>query len=113
MPTSLASDDTQSSQSLRQPKSTPRGQCRGRSSHHQHAAHIDLWILASTCGFFEAGTAHLHEVVLHDVPDDAELVKVAPAALRAEGLLEADLDVGDRVAAPGGRQELVGKPVAR
>ena len=39
--------------------------------------------------------AHLHEVVLHDITDDAKLVKVAPAPLRANVLLEADLDIGD------------------
>ena len=52
---------------------------------------------------------HLYEVVLHDVADDAELVKVAAAALRAERLLEADLHVADVVPVPGRSEEGVGK----
>ncbi len=42
----------------------------------------------------------LHEVVLHDVADDAVLVKVAPAPLRAEILLESHGDGGYVVAVP-------------
>ena len=52
----------------------------------------------------------LQQVVLHDVADDAELVKVAAAALGAEGLLEDDLDVVDVVAVPGGAEERVAEP---
>src|SRR5690606_24291928 len=52
----------------------------------------------------------LEQVVLHDVADDAELVKVAAAALGAEGLLEDDLDVVDVVAVPGGAEEGVSEP---
>eukprot|EP00955_Chlamydomonas_euryale_P079968 363362-Chlamydomonas_euryale.AAC.16 len=44
--------------------------------------------------------AHLHEVVLHDVADNAVLVKVAAATLRTEVLLEDDLHVVDIVAIP-------------
>ncbi len=53
--------------------------------------------------------AHLDQVVLHDIADNAKLVKVTAAAVGAEGLLEADLHVGNEVAVPRGRQELVRK----
>jgi hypothetical protein len=43
--------------------------------------------------WLEAG----RRTVLHDVADDAKLVKVAPAALGAKGLLEGELDVADKV----------------
>jgi hypothetical protein len=39
----------------------------------------------------------LEQVVLHDVADDAEAIKVAAAAARAEVLLERDLDGRDVV----------------
>ncbi len=50
---------------------------------------------------------HLEQVVLHDVADDAELVKVPATPLGAERLLERDLDVIDVVAVPGRAQERV------
>ena len=53
--------------------------------------------------------AHLCQVILHDIPDDAKLIKVPSAALCAKGLLEANLHIGDEVSVPCGRQELVGK----
>lgn len=53
--------------------------------------------------------AHLCQVILHDITDDAKLIKVPSAALCAKGLLEADLHVGDEVSVPRGRQELIGK----
>ena len=56
------------------------------------------------------GRANLQKVVLHDIPDDAKLVKVAAAPLRAEGLLEADLDVADVIPVPCWLDEVVGKP---
>ena len=64
------------------------------------------------CGtsFTTAPRQHLTEVVLHDVADDAELVEVAAAPVRAKGLLEADLHVADEVAVPRGAQELVREP---
>ena len=52
---------------------------------------------------------NLQQVVLQDVPDDAELVKVAAAALSAEGLLEGDNDGGDVVAVPRGAEDGVGE----
>ncbi len=53
--------------------------------------------------------AHLCQVILHDIPDDAKLIKVPSAALCSKGLLEADLHIGDEIPVPCGRQELVGK----
>jgi hypothetical protein len=53
---------------------------------------------------------YLHEVVLHDVPDDAALVEVAAPALGPEVLLERDCDRGDVVPVEGGRHELVAEP---
>lgn len=55
----------------------------------------------------EGSEVHLEQVVLHDIADDAKFVKVAAAAVGAKGLLEADLHVGDEVAVPRRRQELV------
>lgn len=43
----------------------------------------------------------LKQVILHDVPDDAELVKVSASALCAEGFLERYLYRGDIFAVPG------------
>ena len=40
------------------------------------------------------------QVILDDVPDDAELVEVTPAAVGAERLLEGDLDVRDVLVVP-------------
>ena len=51
--------------------------------------------------------AHLQQVVLDDVSDDSELVKVAAAALRTKGLLHDDLDVVDVLPRPHRRQEEV------
>lgn len=48
-------------------------------------------------------------MVLHDIPDDAELIKVAAAALSAEGLLEDNLDIGYVLVVPTGGDEAVGK----
>ena len=53
--------------------------------------------------------AHLCQVILHDISDDAKLIKVSPAALCAKGFLEADLHIGDEVPVPRWGQELVGK----
>ena len=53
--------------------------------------------------------ARLHEVVLHDVANDAKLIKVAAAALSAKRLLEGDLNVGDVVQVPGRPQECICK----
>ena len=50
---------------------------------------------------------YLQQMILHDVPDDAELVKVAATALRAEGLLERDLHHGDVLAVPRGTEDPV------
>ncbi len=52
---------------------------------------------------------HLCEVILHDVPDNAKLIKVASPPLSAKGLLEAYLHIGDEVSVPRWRQELIGK----
>lgn len=49
-------------------------------------------------------------MVLDDVSDDAELVKVAPAALCAESFLHDNLDVVDVLAGPHRREEEVAKP---
>jgi hypothetical protein len=47
---------------------------------------------------------------LHDVPDDAELVEVAAAALGPEGFLESDDHGGDVVAVPGRPEQAVAEP---
>ena len=44
-------------------------------------------------GRLQAVEGYLQEMVLDDVPNDSELVKVAPAALGPEGLFHHDLDV--------------------
>ena len=54
----------------------------------------------------------LEQVVLDDVADDAVLVEVPAPALRAEGLLEDDLDVGDVVAVPSGARKRFAKRIA-
>jgi hypothetical protein len=46
-------------------------------------------------------------VVLHDISNDAKLIKVTASALSAERLLEGDLDVVDVVAVPGSAEERV------
>jgi hypothetical protein len=48
-------------------------------------------------------------MVLHDIADDAEFVKVTTTALRAEGLFERDLNVVDVVTVPSGTEEGVTK----
>mmetsp|Transcript_9038 Transcript_9038/g.25336 ORF Transcript_9038/g.25336 Transcript_9038/m.25336 type:complete len:544 (-) Transcript_9038:129-1760(-) len=50
---------------------------------------------------------HLQQVVLHDVPDDAVVVEVAPAALGAEVLAEDDLHVADELPVPQGLEHEV------
>ena len=49
-------------------------------------------------------------MILHDVPDDAEAVEVAAAALRPDVLLEGDLHTFNAFGVPGRLEELVGKP---
>ena len=49
-------------------------------------------------------------MILHDITNDAKLVKVAPAAFSAKVLLHGDLHVADVVAIPKWIQEGVGKP---
>lgn len=49
----------------------------------------------------------LQKMVLHDITDDAELVKVPTSAFGTKRLLEGDLDVVDVIAVPGCSQELV------
>mmetsp|Transcript_1197 Transcript_1197/g.3360 ORF Transcript_1197/g.3360 Transcript_1197/m.3360 type:complete len:441 (+) Transcript_1197:13-1335(+) len=53
---------------------------------------------------------NLQKMVLHDVADDADVVKVACAALDSEIFLEGDLDALDVVAVPDGLENGVGKP---
>lgn len=43
-------------------------------------------------------------------PDDPKFIKVAPAALSTEGLLEGEDDAGDIVPVPDGAEDPVGKP---
>ena len=51
----------------------------------------------------------LHEVILHDISDDAKLVEVSPPPLCAKRLLEGDLHVADVLVIPDGPQERVGE----
>lgn len=46
-------------------------------------------------------------MVLHDIADDAKLVKVATTTLGAEWFLECDLNVVDVVSVPGGAEERI------
>jgi hypothetical protein len=46
-------------------------------------------------------------MVLHNVTDDAKLIKVPSSTLGTEGLLECDLNIVDVVSVPGGAQERV------
>ena len=46
-------------------------------------------------------------MILHDVPDDAELIEVAAAALSPERLLEGDDDGGNVVTVPGWTEQAV------
>ena len=48
-------------------------------------------------------------MVLHDVPDDSELVKVSASSLGPERLLEADDHGGDVVAVPRWTEQHVGE----
>lgn len=48
-------------------------------------------------------------MVLHDISDDTELIKVASTTLGTKRLLEGDLNVVDVVTIPGGSQERVTK----
>ena len=67
-------------------------------------------IRAGGDGFLHGGqTEDLQEVVLHHVPDDAELVKVATPTLGTEGFLECDGDAGNVVSAPGWTEDHVSK----
>jgi len=87
--------------------------------HPQHAAqtHTRICSTDSTQLAQTAHSSHRHErthlqqVVLHHVADDAKLVKVAAAALRAEGLLEGDLRTWKRGSTQenGEQAERVGK----
>mmetsp|Transcript_16308 Transcript_16308/g.48909 ORF Transcript_16308/g.48909 Transcript_16308/m.48909 type:complete len:388 (+) Transcript_16308:465-1628(+) len=52
----------------------------------------------------------LNQVILDDIPNDAELVKVAAPPLRAKRLLEANLHVGNVVAVPAGGNNGIGEP---
>lgn len=51
----------------------------------------------------------LEQMVLHNITDDTELVKVPPTALSAKRLLEGDLHVVDVIPVPGRAEELVTK----
>lgn len=55
----------------------------------------------------------LHQVVLHHVADDAELIEVAAAPLRPERLLEGDEHRGDVVPVPRRPEDPVAEPVGR
>ena len=44
-------------------------------------------------------SVHLEQMILHDIPNNAELVKVAPAATSADVFLESDLDTLNVVSA--------------
>jgi hypothetical protein len=46
-------------------------------------------------------------MVLHDISDDTELVKVSTTTLCSEWFLERDLDIIDVIAVPGCTEELV------
>lgn len=48
--------------------------------------------------------------ILHDITDDAKLVKVATATLCAEWLFESNLDVINVMSVPGSPKEFVAKP---
>ena len=62
---------------------------------------IDKRLSPGGCRLFHGHEAqYLQQVVLHDVADDAELVEVAAAALRAERLRERDQNAGDVIAMP-------------
>lgn len=72
-------------------------------------------LIADILGVERDGPLHsqeskdLEEMVLHDITNDTELVKVAPATLGTKGLLEGDLDVVDVVSVPRGAEERVAK----
>ena len=76
---------------------------RFNSGHSAENAH--LLVTDILCGEGD-GPLHgkegedLEQVVLHDVSNNAELVKVSPAALGSEGLLESDLNVIDVMPVP-------------
>jgi hypothetical protein len=46
-------------------------------------------------------------MVLHDIADDAEFVKIAATSFGAEGFFEGDLDIVNVVPVPGGAEELI------
>jgi hypothetical protein len=52
----------------------------------------------------------LEEMVLHDISNDAKLVKVPTTSLGSKRFLEGDLDVVDVISVPGGPKELITKP---
>ena len=51
--------------------------------------------------------SHLKKVILHDVPDDAKPVEIAPSSARAEIFLERDLDRVDVLVRPDWFKQLV------
>ena len=61
------------------------------------------------CGTLFQLFTHLDEMVLHDIPDNAKLVKVTAPSFGAKRLLERDLDVADVLIIPNGAQEGVCK----
>jgi len=48
-------------------------------------------------------------MVLHDIADDAKLIKVATTTLGTEGFFEGNLDVVNVISIPSGSEELVTK----
>mmetsp|Transcript_19025 Transcript_19025/g.51184 ORF Transcript_19025/g.51184 Transcript_19025/m.51184 type:complete len:215 (-) Transcript_19025:276-920(-) len=71
--------------------------------------HLDL-LVPDVLGPQAGGGLHghqgqnLHEVVLHDIPDDAVAVEVPSAPHHPDGLLECDADIGDVVLMKQGAQ---------
>lgn len=53
--------------------------------------------------------SHLYEVILHDIPDDAELIKVSSASFGPKGFLEGNLNIADVLVIPYGPQKSICK----
>ena len=49
-------------------------------------------------------------MILHDISDNSELVKVSSATLGSEWFLECDGDAGDMISVPCGSEDHVAKP---
>ena len=52
-------------------------------------------------------------MVLHDVADDSELIKVSTASFRSERLFEGDQHAGDTLTVPRRAKQSIAEPVKR